>query len=117
MDPRKHTGLLLIVAALQVVSAMVQQKKSLNELRVGVNKYPQHMINVRLQERFDPAKSAQVQGAVRDVEQELSSTGRVLLRTSGTEPVIRVMVEGQDDRKVHALAEQLADVVRSAVSA
>jgi phosphoglucosamine mutase len=106
-----------IVAALQVVSAMVRRQKSLNELRKGLTKYPQHMINVRLTERFDPAKNVLLESAVREVEDELNGAGRVLLRPSGTEPVIRVMVEGQDGRVVHALAEQLADAVRNALTA
>ncbi len=106
-----------IVSGLQVLSAMVSSGRDLHELRQDMQKYPQHMVNVRLAERFDPASSETVQNAVREAEAELNGSGRVLLRPSGTEPLIRVMVEGRDGHQVRQLAEQLAGVVEAALSA
>jgi phosphoglucosamine mutase len=106
-----------IISALQVLAAMVDSGKPLAELVAGMNKYPQTLLNVRIAERIDINQSAPIQAAVRDAENELASSGRVLLRASGTEPVIRVMVEGQDDSQVQQIAQQLADVVRASVRA
>jgi phosphoglucosamine mutase len=106
-----------IISALQVLAAMVDSGKPLAELVAGMNKYPQTLLNVRIAERIDINQSAPIQAAVRDAENELASSGRVLLRASGTEPVIRVMVEGQDNSQVQQIAQQLADVVRASVRA
>jgi phosphoglucosamine mutase len=73
------------------------------------------MVNVRVRERIDPRDSAPIQSAVRRVEDALGSTGRVVLRASGTEPLIRVMVEGEDETLVTRYANELADTVRGAV--
>lgn len=105
-----------IIAALQVLTAMVRRGLSLCELRQGMRKFPQHMINVRLAERRDPLQEPAIKAAVADVERQLGGRGRVLLRPSGTEPVIRVMVEGEEDALVVGLAKQLADVVTKALS-
>jgi phosphoglucosamine mutase len=103
-----------IVSALQVLSVMVRQGLSLNELKSGMNKYPQTMINVRLPSRdAKPLDSDKVKAAVTDAEQKLADKGRVLLRASGTEPLIRVMVEGEDVALVKECAEELAEVVKS----
>jgi phosphoglucosamine mutase len=99
-----------VVSALQVLRAITDQGKPLAELKMAMTKFPQVMINV-------PAVSAKVmdndavQAAVREVEAGLGDKGRVLLRPSGTEPLIRVMVEGDDAQQVTRLAEQLAAVV------
>jgi len=99
-----------VVSALQVLRAITDQGKPLAELKMAMTKFPQVMINV-------PAVSAKVmdndavQAAVREVEAGLGDKGRVLLRPSGTEPLIRVMVEGDDVQQVTRLAEQLAAVV------
>lgn len=106
-----------IIAALQVLSAMVRSGRSLAELRSGMSLYPQCMVNVRVARRFDPGSAAEVQVAVRDVERALGGQGRVVLRPSGTEPVIRVMVEGADGAQVEKLSQQLAEVVRHAAEA
>lgn len=98
-----------VVSALQVLRAIADQGKTLAELKSAMTKFPQVMINVRAVS----AKVMQdnmVQSAVRDVEAVLGDKGRVLLRPSGTEPLIRVMVEGEDAQQVRRLAEQLAAV-------
>jgi len=103
-----------IVSALQVLEVMVQTGKSLAELKQGFKKFPQTMINVPVGEngRQMLAQSARIQDAVRDIELELNGMGRVILRPSGTEPLIRVTLEGSDSGQVMRLARQLADTVR-----
>lgn len=105
-----------IVSALQVVAAMVESGRSLAELKHGMTKYPQTMINVRIAERIDPSDSVPIRNAVGEAEQTLQGRGRVLLRASGTEPLIRVMVEGEDSSEVQAVAEKLAEVVKNSVN-
>ena len=106
-----------IVSALQALSAISSSQSSLAELISKLNKYPQSMVNVRIADSADIAGSDKVQKAVADVESKLGSKGRVLLRPSGTEPVVRVMVEGEDAREVLKLAEELAEVVEKEVGA
>ncbi len=102
-----------IVAALQVLRAVRDSGESLGKLRSGMSKYPQTMINVRANGKVDLDDYPQVAAAVADVEATLGERGRVLLRPSGTEPVVRVMVEGEDGAEVQRLCEQLAgDVER-----
>jgi phosphoglucosamine mutase len=103
-----------LVCALQILSIMKQTGKPLSELAGGMPKYPQTMLNVRTEKRFDPTNSTVIKEAVIKAEGELANTGRVVLRASGTEPVIRVMVEGEDHDQVVALAERLAAVVAAA---
>ncbi|KPK67366.1 MAG: phosphoglucosamine mutase [Acidithiobacillales bacterium SM23_46] len=103
-----------IVAALEVLATMVQTGKSLIELKAGMTVYPQTMINVRMARRFDLNGSSPVREALREVEAELGAQGRVVLRPSGTEPVVRVMIEGREMQQIHRLAEQLASIVRRA---
>lgn len=110
----KHTTGDGIIAALQVVAAMSEAGKTLAELKSGMQIFPQTTINVRMQRRFDLKKSAAVQQALRDVEAELGNAGRVVLRPSGTEPVVRVTVEAQDIRLVERLSQALAEAVRQA---
>ncbi len=104
-----------IVSALQVLAAMVQSGKSLYELKTGMKKYPQRMINVPVSGKVDLENAHAVQQAVRSAEERMAGRGRVLLRPSGTEPVVRVMVEGEDEQQVHAEAEQLASVVAAEI--
>ncbi|MBI5462274.1 MAG: phosphoglucosamine mutase [Gammaproteobacteria bacterium] len=100
-----------IVSALQVVTEMVKRGMSLAELRAGMSKYPQHMINVPVSGRVDLKQHSPIQAAVRASEERLAGRGRVLLRPSGTEPVVRVMVEGEDEAEVRREAAELAERV------
>ncbi|MBN1378962.1 MAG: phosphoglucosamine mutase [Gammaproteobacteria bacterium] len=100
-----------IVSALQVLSGMVGLGKTLHELKQGMRKYPQIMINVPLAGKTNPCHHASVKKAVSDAEQTLNGQGRVLLRPSGTEPLLRVMVEGRDADQVNQLAKGIAEVV------
>lgn len=103
-----------LISALQVLAVMVETGKPLSALAGGMPRYPQKMVNVRVARRMDPMGSPDIQRAVQDAETELRDRGRVVLRASGTEPVIRVMVEGEDEGQVVALAEKLAAVVKAA---
>jgi phosphoglucosamine mutase len=104
-----------LVSALQVLAAMRRTSQPLAELAAGMPHYPQVMVNVRVAERTDPSTSDAIQAAVRRAERQLGESGRVVLRASGTEPVIRVMVEGREVGEVRRLADELADTVRKAV--
>lgn len=101
-----------IISALQVLRAMCDQQKDLASLKAGMTKCPQKLINVKTTQPLD-IDCPTIQSVVSDVETKLGNTGRVLLRKSGTEPVVRVMVEGQTVDQVSAYAEQIADIVRS----
>lgn len=105
-----------IVSALQVLDAMVRTGQNLNILKSGMSKYPQTLINVSLSEQVDVMELEDVKQAVKAAETELGKTGRVLLRPSGTEPLVRVMVEGQDGNQVERLANELAESVKGAIS-
>jgi phosphoglucosamine mutase len=105
-----------LIAALQVLAVMRETKAGLAELAAGMAKFPQHMINVKVAKRFDPYKVPAVQDAVTQVERRLGSDGRVVLRASGTEPVIRVMVEAPDMAVTRASAEEIAAAVQKAVA-
>ncbi len=104
-----------IVSALQVLEAMITSNRTLHELKTGMRKYPQTMINVRIKEKVDLGANATIQKAVQEVEAKLSGKGRVLLRPSGTEPLVRVMVEGRDPVEVDAYAKELASVVEESL--
>ena len=104
-----------LVSALQVLAAMRRTGRPLAELAAGMPRFPQVMVNVRVKERIDPATSQVIQDAVQRVEAALGGAGRVVLRASGTEPLIRVMVEGRDEPVVKRHANELAEVVRQAV--
>jgi len=102
-----------IVSALQVLLALDRAGKSLSEVRAGMSKLPQKMINVRVDTRFDPLQRSDIQLAIRKAEEKLGGSGRILLRASGTEPLIRVMAEGQDESEITQVAEALAIVVEN----
>jgi phosphoglucosamine mutase len=104
-----------IVAALQVVLALVESGSTLAELKTGMSKFPQTMINVRLSTKVDISNNQAINDAVAAAETELAGRGRVLLRPSGTEPLIRVMVEGEDQALVNKLVASLASCVQEQV--
>jgi len=106
-----------IVSALQVLAHLVRENISLHEAKSGMKKFPQIMINVPLQGSADPMRSSAVQQSVVQAETRLAGRGRVLLRPSGTEPLIRVMVEGEDDLLVSQLANEIAAQVEQAAQA
>ncbi|MDO5351204.1 MAG: phosphoglucosamine mutase [Succinatimonas sp.] len=99
-----------IISALQVLKACLHQQKSIAELSSDLFMFPQELINVRLTAGFD-INDSKVQAEVAAVEKSLGERGRVLLRKSGTEPVVRVMVEGPDRNDVHTKAQRIADVI------
>lgn len=101
-----------IVAGLQVLSAMVRNNMSLHDLCSGMKLLPQVLVNVRFAGQHDPLTSEEVTRVAQEVEKELKGKGRVLLRKSGTEPLIRVMVEGEDEAQVTAMANRIADAVK-----
>ena len=101
-----------IVAALQVLEALVETGKTIEELAAEVRLYPQILVNVRLDRPRDILGLPTIRAGVASAEQELMGQGRILLRPSGTEPLIRVMVEGVDQGKVETIAHRLADLVR-----
>jgi phosphoglucosamine mutase len=105
-----------IIAALQVLEWLVTQQQSLAEACGGMDIYPQTMINVPISRPLQLDSSAPVQDAVAAAEAGLGDSGRVLLRASGTEPLIRVMVEGQDAGQVEKTAAELAQVVEQAAA-
>ncbi|HVP32611.1 MAG TPA: phosphoglucosamine mutase [Steroidobacteraceae bacterium] len=103
-----------LVCALQVLTVMQQTGRPLAELASGMQKYPQVLLNVKVAQRFDPAAVPAVSEAVARIERSLGGEGRVVLRPSGTEPVIRVMVEGRDESATRAAATELAEAVKAA---
>lgn len=104
-----------IVSVLQVLAALVETGKSLAELLSSMTKYPQTLINVRLAKKVDVMGHPVVKTAMKSAEQKLAKTGRILLRPSGTEPLIRVMVEGQDAGLVDSTARELVSAVENAL--
>ena len=105
-----------IISALQVIETMKREATSLHELKSDIQKYPQHMINVALSAGQKFVMTDEIKKAVKGVEETLNGTGRVLLRPSGTEPLVRVMVEGEDFALVQALALDLSKTVERLVN-
>jgi phosphoglucosamine mutase len=101
-----------IVSALQVLAAITTTGRSLGEIRSEMTKYPQRMINVPVSGKLDLGDSGPIRDGLRAAEASLNGRGRVLLRPSGTEPVVRVMVEGEDPALIEVVAESLAERVR-----
>ena len=102
------------IAALQVLHAVVESGKTLYELKQVMTKYPQTLINVRIKEKINLDDNTAIQKAVKDAETQMGARGRVLLRASGTEPLIRVMVEAEDETETKQLAEMIAAAVEKA---
>ncbi|NKI72940.1 phosphoglucosamine mutase [Dickeya sp. CFBP 2040] len=103
-----------IIAGLQVLTAMVRNHMSLHDLCSGMKLFPQVLVNVHFSGEGDPLESEAVKQATQTVEVQLAGRGRVLLRKSGTEPLIRVMVEGEDEASVTQMANHIADAVKAA---
>lgn len=110
----KHSSGDGIIAALQVLQALLQSGKTLTEMRAELTLYPQVLINVKTAKKIDLKQHTAIQASVHAAETELANSGRVLLRASGTEPKIRVMVEGENQLQVQTLAERIAEVVTEA---
>jgi phosphoglucosamine mutase len=104
-----------LVSALQVLAVMKRTGQSLAQLAAAMPRFPQVLLNVRVAQRFDPNLVPAVVAAVAAVEQRLAGEGRVVLRASGTEPLIRVMVEGRDEAVTRACAEEIAAAVKAAI--
>lgn len=104
-----------IVAALQVIRAISDSGKPLADLKLGMSKFPQTMINVRLAKKVDITENNAINAAVAEAEQKLAGRGRVLLRLSGTEPLIRVMAEGDDQALVEQQVKAIAKIVEQQV--
>jgi phosphoglucosamine mutase len=102
-----------ILTALHLISEMVSRKQKLSELSAFMTRYPQVLINVKGVAKDKLATNQVIQNEIRKIESELGSTGRVLLRASGTEPVIRVMIEAESDVSAKRFADSLAQLVKS----
>jgi len=109
----KHTTGDGLISALQVLKAIARSGKSLADLLEGVTLFPQTLINVKLQPGQDWKKNTALSAQIETAEKELGNTGRVLIRASGTEPLLRVMVEARDEKQARKQAERLAEAVRA----
>ena len=106
-----------IVTSLSLLAILVQRQHPLSELRQLVRRYPQTLINVRVRERQDLQTVEPVSHVIRQVSDKLGETGRLLVRYSGTEPLLRIMVEGEDESLVRTYGEEVAEVVRTHLGA
>lgn len=102
-----------IVAALQVLAAVARTGQSLSELKKGLIALPQTMVNVSVPKRLESVSAPDLDQKIKAAEAELGTHGRVLLRPSGTEPVVRIMVEGEDETKVGVIAQDIAGLVQA----
>jgi phosphoglucosamine mutase len=105
-----------ILSALQLLEVMLTENKPLSELAAIMDRYPQHLVNVRVKERKPLNEFPEITRAMEQVEEELGDDGRLLIRPSGTEPVIRVMIEGKDKDLVVELAEETAATIEKVMS-
>lgn len=105
-----------ILTAVKLLSVMVESEKPLSELKNIMKVYPQVLVNVKVKDKAGYAENERIKKAVEKAESTLGEKGRVLVRPSGTEPLIRVMVEGEDEMTIKELASQLADVIREELS-
>jgi phosphoglucosamine mutase len=105
-----------ILSALQLLEVMLIENKPLSELATIMDRYPQHLVNVRVKERKPLDDFPEIAHAVEQVEEKLGNEGRLLIRPSGTEPVIRVMIEGKDQDLVVQLAEETAATIEQVMS-
>ena len=100
-----------IISALQVLSAVKHYGKPLAELKSGFSKFPQKLVNIRLENEKNPLQHAHIQTAIADAKKSLGDHGRILVRKSGTEPLIRIMVEADDETLMHQLTDRLFEVI------
>jgi len=101
-----------LISALQVLSIIKQTGKPLSELAACMKNYPQVLVNVKVKDRKDLASVPEISKRMQEIEQKLDGTGRLLVRYSGTEPKVRVMIEGEDQREITALATDLAKIIK-----
>jgi phosphoglucosamine mutase len=101
-----------LISALQVLSIMKQTGKSLSTLAGCMKNYPQVLVNVKVKERRDLSSIPEIAQCMAEIEKQINGTGRLLLRYSGTEPKVRVMIEGEDQEKIKALADGLAGIIK-----
>ncbi len=101
-----------IISALQVLAVLAKSGTSLNQLKNEMVKYPQVLINVKTKEQIDLDNHQQLNAVIKEVKAQLGDQGRVLIRASGTEPLIRVMVEAKDQALTQQSAERIADTLR-----
>ncbi len=100
-----------ILSALQLLAIMQKEEKSLSDLSDIMDQYPQKLVNVRIKERRGLEEFPAVIQQMKKVEKKLGEKGRLLVRFSGTEPLVRIMVEGENEKEIQALAEETARVI------
>jgi phosphoglucosamine mutase len=101
-----------IISALQILTVMKQTAKPLSELATCMKTYPQILVNVKVKERKDLESIPEIAKRMSEIEKKLDGTGRLLVRYSGTEPKVRVMIEGEDQKEIKTLAEGLAGIIK-----
>ncbi|NNC97046.1 MAG: phosphoglucosamine mutase, partial [Gammaproteobacteria bacterium] len=101
-----------LIAALQLVAVMQSTGKSINELKQGFKKYPQVIVNININDKKQAVDHFKTQSVMRESQKQLGSNGRIVLRPSGTEPVVRVMVEGENPGLVTKLAHEIGDTLK-----
>jgi phosphoglucosamine mutase len=104
-----------VISSLQILYEIFHTDKSLHELKSGMTKFPQCLVNVKLAGEIDLNQNKDIDAAVKSAEEQLQTRGRVLLRPSGTEPLVRVMVEGEEYKEVELIANTIAEVVKNSV--
>ena len=102
-----------LITALQILSTMKQTGKPLSALAACMKTYPQVLVNVKVKEKRDLADIPEIKNRIKDLEKKLDGSGRILVRYSGTEPKLRIMIEGEDETEIRALAEDLAGLIRN----
>jgi len=100
-----------IITALQILSIMKKRKKPLSELAQIMEKFPQVLVNVRIKKKKDPMKVLEIKKEIERAGEKLGSGGRILVRPSGTEPLIRVMIEGKDKKEIETIARNISKVI------
>ncbi len=106
-----------MITALSLIRALRDSEKSLGQMTTGFQRYPQILLNVRVREKRPFAELSSVQDAVREVEEQLDNRGRLLLRYSGTEPLARVMIEGEHQHQIESYAQRIGNVIEREIGA